>query len=109
MPVGFETCYKQNTSSDSNCFPLASADSTYSSLTDVRHSVTMCRAQYDYEAQGEQELSFKSGNIIKILYEEDDVWWCGEFRGKKGMFPKDYVDKLWSLVSSPNLEPFLYN
>ena len=32
--------------------------------------------------------------IIKILYKEDDTWWCGEFNGKKGMFPKDFVDLL---------------
>ena len=52
----------------------------------------VCRAQFDYEAQGDQELSFKAGDVIKILYKEDDTWWCGEFNGKKGMFPKDFVD-----------------
>lgn len=54
----------------------------------------VCRAQFDYDAQGDQELSFKAGDIITILYKEDDTWWCGEFNGKKGMFPKDFVDLL---------------
>lgn len=52
----------------------------------------VCRAQFDYDAQGDQELSFKAGDVIKILYKEDDTWWCGEFNGKKGMFPKAFVD-----------------
>ena len=50
-----------------------------------------CRAEFDYEAQGDQEISFKAGDLIKRLYEEDDTWFCGEFNGKKGMFPKAFV------------------
>ncbi|KAL9985653.1 hypothetical protein ACROYT_G008079 [Oculina patagonica] len=51
-----------------------------------------CRAQFDYEAQGDQEISFKAGDLIKRLYEEDGTWWCGEINGKQGMFPKDFVE-----------------
>ncbi|XP_048581191.1 proline-serine-threonine phosphatase-interacting protein 1 isoform X1 [Nematostella vectensis] len=50
------------------------------------------RALYEYEAQGDQELSFKASDIIRFLYEEDDTWCCGELNGKKGMFPKEFVD-----------------
>ena len=50
-----------------------------------------CRAEFDYEAQGDQEISFKAGDLIKRLYEEDDTWICGELNGKKGMFPKAFV------------------
>ena len=50
-----------------------------------------CRAEFDYEAQGDQEISFKAGDLIKHLYEEDDTWVCGELNGKKGMFPKAFV------------------
>ena len=51
-----------------------------------------CRAQFDYNSQGDQEISFKAGDLIKRLYEEDETWWCGEINGKKGMFPKDFVE-----------------
>lgn len=51
-----------------------------------------CRAQFDYDAQGDQEISFKAGDLIKLLYEEDETWWCGEINGKKGMFPKPFVE-----------------
>lgn len=52
----------------------------------------VCRAQFDYDALGEQELSFKAGEVIKIFYKEDDTWLCREFNGEKGMFPKDFVE-----------------
>ena len=50
------------------------------------------RAQFDYDAQGAQEISFKAGDLIKLHYKEDDTWWCGECHGKKGMFPKAFVE-----------------
>ena len=51
-----------------------------------------CRAEFDYEAQGDHEVSFKAGDLIKRLYEENDTWFCGELNGKKGMFPKAFVE-----------------
>ena len=53
-----------------------------------------CRASFDYEAQGAEELSFKAGDLIKLCFKEDSTWWCGEVHGKKGMFPKDFVDPI---------------
>jgi len=50
-----------------------------------------CRAEFDYEAQGDHEISFKAGDLIKRLYDEDETWCCGELNGKKGMFPKAFV------------------
>ena len=51
---------------------------------------------YAYEAQGEQEISFEEGDLIEFKFEEDDIWWCGTIKGKKGMFPKTFVKKLFS-------------
>lgn len=47
---------------------------------------------YDYEAQGEQELELAEGDIVTIVAREDDVWWCGQSKGKMGMFPSNYVE-----------------
>lgn len=52
------------------------------------------RAAFDYDAQGDQEISFKAGDHIKLIYHEDDTWWCGEVQGKRGMFPKDFVEEI---------------
>ena len=51
----------------------------------------MVKAEFDYTAQGAEELTFREGDIIKVIREEDDTWWCGEFRGRTGMFPRDFV------------------
>jgi hypothetical protein len=65
-------------------------------------------AQYDYEAAEDNELSFPDGakitNVVSIsgsnsfdrradpLQEfPDDDWWFGEYNGKSGLFPANYV------------------
>jgi hypothetical protein len=39
------------------------------SLTAEGKAAVCCRALYDYEAKSPDELSFKKGNIIKIIHE----------------------------------------
>ncbi|KAF2836456.1 hypothetical protein M501DRAFT_939401 [Patellaria atrata CBS 101060] len=48
-------------------------------------------AQYDYEAAEDNELSFPDGAVITNLEFPDDDWWFGEYRGKTGLFPANYV------------------
>lgn len=50
-------------------------------------------ALYDYESQGDQELELEEGDIIVVVGREDSVWWCGELKGKIGMFPSSYVEE----------------
>ena len=72
-------------------------DPTYSTVNDIQRKVPqktaakMVKAEFDYTAQGAEELSFREGDIIKVIREEDNTWWCGEFRGRTGMFPRDFV------------------
>ena len=58
------------------------------------------RAAFDYDAQGDQEISFKAGDFVKLIFHEDNTWWCGEVQGKRGMFPKDFVEEIdpWSMT-----------
>lgn len=46
-----------------------------------------CAALYDYDAQSEQELSFKAGDVISILDKDESGWWHGELNGRVGVFP----------------------
>mmetsp|Transcript_17832 Transcript_17832/g.45388 ORF Transcript_17832/g.45388 Transcript_17832/m.45388 type:complete len:758 (-) Transcript_17832:168-2441(-) len=48
-------------------------------------------ALYDYKATSEQELSFKKGDVIKILTKLESGWLHGELKGAKGMVPQTYV------------------
>jgi hypothetical protein len=52
------------------------------------------KALYDYNAAVEGELSFKSGDYIKILDSSDPDWWTGQFRGAKGYLPAAYVERV---------------
>uniref|UniRef100_A0A8C9TLU6 Osteoclast-stimulating factor 1 n=1 Tax=Scleropages formosus TaxID=113540 RepID=A0A8C9TLU6_SCLFO len=53
-----------------------------------------CRALYAYDAQDTDELSFNADDIIDIINEDASGWWMGRLRGKEGMFPGNYVEKI---------------
>ncbi|KAL6946321.1 hypothetical protein ACO0RG_000467 [Hanseniaspora osmophila] len=52
-------------------------------------------AEYDYEADEDNELTFKEGDkIINIEFVDDD-WWLGELEsGARGLFPSNYVNQV---------------
>eukprot|EP01117_Protostelium_nocturnum_P011004 TRINITY_DN3994_c0_g1_i1.p1 TRINITY_DN3994_c0_g1~~TRINITY_DN3994_c0_g1_i1.p1 ORF type:complete len:505 (+),score=181.38 TRINITY_DN3994_c0_g1_i1:69-1583(+) len=49
------------------------------------------KAMFDYTATEEGELSFPLGAIITIISQDDSGWWEGEYQGKVGMFPHNFV------------------
>lgn len=53
-------------------------------------------ALYDYDAQGEDELSLQTGQIVEVLSEDakisgDEGWWTGKIGDKVGIFPSNFV------------------
>ncbi|KAI8065351.1 Rho GTPase activation protein [Gilbertella persicaria] len=48
-------------------------------------------AVWDYDAEGEFELSFKQGDRIKLLEKHNDDWWEGELRESIGFFPANRI------------------
>uniref|UniRef100_A0A670KGX4 Myosin IE n=1 Tax=Podarcis muralis TaxID=64176 RepID=A0A670KGX4_PODMU len=56
--------------------------------------VPQCRALYAYDAQDTDELSFNANDVIDIIKEDPSGWWTGRLRGKKGLFPNNYVTKV---------------
>ena len=58
-----------------------------------------CRALYDCEADREDELSFKEGEVILVLSEktEDEDWMEGFIEGdlsRRGLFPTSFVQMI---------------
>jgi hypothetical protein len=52
------------------------------------------RATFDYAAAADDELSFRTGDEIKVINETSDAWWTGELAGRQGLFPTSYVSPL---------------
>ncbi|KAJ8386094.1 hypothetical protein AAFF_G00176880 [Aldrovandia affinis] len=48
--------------------------------------------KYDFSATAEDELSFRMGDILKILGTNDN-WYKAEFHGHEGFVPQNYVDR----------------
>lgn len=51
-------------------------------------------ALYDYEAQAEGDLSFRTGDVIEIVQrtQNDNEWWTGKLQGKQGQFPGKRIE-----------------
>ncbi|XP_076870416.1 sorbin and SH3 domain-containing protein 2 isoform X13 [Brachyhypopomus gauderio] len=64
-------------------------------LTPDRERQT-ARAIYDFKAQTSKELSFKKGDAVNIIRQIDSNWYEGEHRGRIGIFPISYVEKVVS-------------
>jgi len=54
----------------------------------------MCKTVYAYDAAETDELSFQAGETIEIVKEDPSGWWVGRLRGKEGLFPSNYVEKI---------------
>jgi len=58
------------------------------------------KALFDFDAESEDDLAFKKGEIIKILTKDgegwlkDSGWWEGELNSKTGIFPKEFVEEI---------------
>lgn len=53
-----------------------------------------CRALYQYIGQDTDELSFDASDVFDLVKEDPSGWWTGRIRGKEGLFPGNYVEKI---------------
>nr|XP_021145866.1 src substrate cortactin [Columba livia] len=51
-------------------------------------------ALYDYQGDGDDEISFDPDDTITHIEMVDEGWWRGQCRGKVGLFPANYVKLL---------------
>ncbi|XP_053714168.1 sorbin and SH3 domain-containing protein 2 isoform X7 [Synchiropus splendidus] len=66
-------------------------------LFSLLHQKQPARAIYDFKAQTAKEISFKKGDAVNIIRQIDNNWYEGEHRGRVGIFPISYVEKMPSV------------
>ena len=57
-------------------------------------TVSRVRALYDFTPSEPGELEFKRGDVIAVLESVYKDWWRGSLKGKTGIFPLNYIEKL---------------
>jgi len=59
---------------------------------EVKRMICRAFADFNYETNGDDELSLKEGYEIKVTeINDDNGWWHGKLDGKYGAFPYNYV------------------
>ncbi|KAM6921082.1 unconventional myosin-If [Xenentodon cancila] len=53
-----------------------------------------CRALYQYIGQDTDEISFEVDDVFDLVKEDPSGWWTGRIRGREGLFPGNYVEKI---------------
>ncbi|CAO3629382.1 unnamed protein product [Mucor fragilis] len=61
---------------------------------DAAPQISRVRALYDFQPTEQGELGFEKGDIIRVIESVYRDWWKGELRGKTGIFPVNYVEKI---------------
>lgn len=77
--------------------PVPIADPASKPEPEARHKAReYCKALFSYEAQNNDELSLKEGELVEIIAKDcgDAGWWEGEVNGKRGVFPDNFVKLL---------------
>ncbi|XP_009976148.1 PREDICTED: hematopoietic lineage cell-specific protein-like, partial [Tauraco erythrolophus] len=69
---------------------LGEMDNVY----EVEKPGTCAVALYDYQGDGDDEISFDPDDTITHIEMVDEGWWRGQCRGKVGLFPANYVKLL---------------
>jgi len=77
----------------SNFVELVGQEGNRTSVLSPKQGETWkCRALYDYDAEDENELTIKEGDILTIQAEEDGWYYGTNSQGKSGNFPSNYVE-----------------
>lgn len=61
------------------------------------------KALFDFTGQNNDEISFKTGDIIAVIDEIDKGWWLGEMNSSRGIFPVNYTEEYMPLPPKDNI------
>jgi len=89
---GYTDYSEPNTSDYSSASSISAPQPTFKTnqFSPVKSPTHTAKALYDFNAQEENELGFKIGDIVTIHTMKGE-WWEGELNGRKGLLPSNYV------------------
>lgn len=66
--------------------------------TNLQEPLFKVQAQYPFAAKDAEDLSFKKGDILIVVEQNEEKWWTAmDEQGNKGLIPEPYVKKLVDL------------
>ncbi|ELP92401.1 proline-serine-threonine phosphatase interacting protein, putative [Entamoeba invadens IP1] len=72
---------------------LGQADVDFSAFINSSNEPAMYRALFNYTATDRMELSFKKGDLIKVISTKED-WYEAEINQKRGLVPSNFLEKV---------------
>ncbi|XP_023388104.1 SH3 domain-containing kinase-binding protein 1 isoform X3 [Pteropus vampyrus] len=74
----------------------ATPDSSKTEMDSRTKTKDYCKVIFPYEAQNDDELTIKEGDIVTLINKDciDKGWWEGELNGRRGVFPDNFVKLL---------------
>ncbi|XP_036295570.1 SH3 domain-containing kinase-binding protein 1 isoform X8 [Pipistrellus kuhlii] len=74
----------------------ATQDSSKTEMDSRTKTKDYCKVIFPYEAQNDDELTIKEGDIVTLINKDciDIGWWEGELNGRRGVFPDNFVKLL---------------
>ncbi|XP_052794680.1 SH3 domain-containing protein 19-like [Mya arenaria] len=95
MPLSGETLDDEEVSQDSvDLYEDASPEKP-----DTLGVGPRCRARFDFDGDGPDDLVFEDGDVIRLLERVGPEWLRGELNGKNGLFPLAFVETIEDLPS----------
>lgn len=81
------------------------SSSNYRSHEGQFPGLLLCTATYDYQSNGEDELTLRRGEIVEVLSKDskisgDEGWWTGKIGSRVGIFPANFVAEESELSSA---------
>ncbi|CAG8485999.1 740_t:CDS:10 [Paraglomus occultum] len=59
---------------------------------------------WDFDAEGNDELALKAGDVVTLISKRNDNWWEGELDGRRGLFPASYVRFLENVLEESSTQ-----
>nr|XP_021518842.1 SH3 domain-containing kinase-binding protein 1 [Meriones unguiculatus] len=75
---------------------ISTADPAKPEMDSRTKTKDYCKVIFPYEAQNDDELTIKEGDIVTLINKDciDVGWWEGELNGRRGVFPDNFVKLL---------------